>query len=374
MKLTIDKKTFLKALSHGQGVVEKHTTIPIMSHVLLDAEAGILKLTTTDMDLALVERIESVVELPGKTAASAHMLHDIVRKLPDGSEICLELNSDKSQMRITSGASDFNIACLPAEEFPQIAHAELPYRFKLPVATFRAVLDKSRFAMSTEETRYFLNGIHFHTIKNDAGELMLRSVATDAHRLACVEMSSPNEADDMPGIIVGRKTINELRKLLNEGDESIEIGLSDSRIEFLVGQAKLSSRLIDGTFPDYEKAIPHQNDKVAIVNAKEFAQAVDRVATIAVDKVRAIKVKVQSNKLLLSAASHEQGAAKEELPADFPYDDPIEIGFNASYLMDVADQINEDEAKLILSDSNSAAILRGVNDNRATFVLMPMRV
>lgn len=374
MKLTIDKKSFLKALSHGQGVVEKHTTIPIMSHVLLDAESGILQLTTTDMDLALVEKVSAVVELPGKTAVSAHMLHDIVRKLTEGSQVCLELNKEKSQMRITSGASDFNISCMSAEEFPHIASAELPCNFKLPIATFRAVLDRSKFAMSTEETRYFLNGIHFHTIKNDAGELILRSVATDAHRLACVEMSSPTEANEMPGIIVGRKTINELRKLLNEDSDEIEIKLSDSRIEFIVGSAKLSSRLIDGTFPDYEKAIPYHNDKIAIVNAKEFAQAVDRVATIAVDKVRAIKVKVQSNKLLLTAASHEQGAAKEEVPADFPYDDSIEIGFNASYLMDVAGQINEEEAKLILSDSNSAAIMRGVNDNRATFVLMPMRV
>lgn len=374
MKLTIDKKSFLKALSHGQGVVEKHTTIPIMSHVLLDAEAGILQLTTTDMDLALVERVEALVELPGKAAVLAHMLHDIVRKMPDNSQIRMELNAEKSQMRIIGGAADFNIACLPAEEFPQIAHAELPHRFKLPAATFRAVLDKSRFAMSTEETRYFLNGIHFHTMKNEAGELVLRSVATDAHRLACVEMSSPAEASDMPGIIVGRKTINELRKLLNEGDDTLEIGLSDSRIEFLVGNAKLSSRLIDGIFPDYEKVIPRHNDKVAIVNAKEFAQAVDRVATITVDKLRAIKVKVQSNKVLLSAASHEQGAAKEEVPADFPYDEPIEIGFNASYLADVVGQINEEEAQIILSDSNSAVILRGVNDNRAIFVLMPMRV
>jgi DNA polymerase-3 subunit beta len=373
MKLSIDKATFLKALSHGQSVVERRTTIPILSHVLLSATSSGLSLTTTDMDLALIETIPAEVAEQGRTTVSAHMLFDIVRKLPDGVAIELSLDSEAGILALKAGRSRFRLSCLPAEDFPELTHGELPYRFNMPVSVLKKLLDKARFAMSTEETRYYLNGIHFHPVEKPEGSV-LRSVATDAHRLAFIETPLPKGAEGMPGIIIGRKTVTEIRKLLDESDQEISIGLSSTRIEFALQNAVLSSRLIDGTFPDYEKAIPLSNDKVLIFDAKSFASAVDRVATVASDKVRVIKVSLSQNALTLSASGQDMGSAVEEMAVDYENDTPVDIGFNAKYLLDIAQQIDEDEAKMVLADGAAPAIIRGANDLEATYVLMPMRV
>ncbi len=373
MKLTIDRSVFLKALSHGQSVVEKRTTIPILSHVLLEAEKDTLSLTSTDMDLALIENIPATIEVPGKIAVSAHMLFDIVRKLPDNATIELSLNPDNGQVSLKAGKSNFKLASLSAEDFPQLTQGELPHKFNLPSTTFKRLIDRARFAMSVEDTRYYLNGIYFHSYTQKSTPV-LRSVATDAHRLACIEAPLPEGAEDMPGIIIGRKTVIEIRKLLDETDADVTIKLSPTRIEFVLPNAVLSSRLIDGAYPDYEQAIPKNNDKPLIVDAKAFASAVDRVATVATDKLRIVKMNVSNNSLVLSAASHELGSATEEVPVDFPHDHPIEIGFNAKYLLDIAQQIGDDEAQIMLADSSSPALIQSMNDQESLFVLMPMRV
>jgi DNA polymerase III subunit beta len=372
MKLTVDRSAFLKALSHGQSVVERRTTIPILSNVLLIATPMGLSLITTDTDLALIESVPAIVTEPGSTTVSAQMLFDIVRKLPEGSTIELTLISETGQLHLKGGRSQFNLSCLPPEDFPQIAQGELPFHFTLPTATFKKLLDRAKFAMSTEETRYYLNGIHFHIMEKD-GKKILRSVATDAHRLAFIEVPLPSGAENMPGIIVGRKTITEVRKLIDDPSVEVSISLSPTRIEFAFENAVLSSRLIDATYPEYEKAIPMANDKTAIVDAKTFAAAVDRVATVSNDKVRTIKMNLGNNMLTLSAASHDQGNATEEMPVDFPHT-PIEIGFNARYLLDIAQQIEEDEAQVVLGNGEAPAIIKGMTDQEATYVLMPMRV
>lgn len=372
MKLTVDRSAFLKALSHGQSVVERRTTIPILSNVLLNATPMGLSLVTTDTDLALIESVPAIVTEPGSTTVSAQMLFDIVRKLPEGSTIEMTLVPESGQLNLKGGRSRFNLSCLPPEDFPQITQGELPFHFSLPIATFKKLLDRAKFAMSTEETRYYLNGIHFHIMEKD-GKKILRSVATDAHRLAYIEAPLPTGAENMPGIIVGRKTITEARKLVDDSTAEVNISLSPTRIEFAFENAVLSSRLIDATYPEYEKAIPIGNDKTAIVDAKTFAAAVDRVATVSNDKVRTIRMNLGNNTLTLSAASHDLGNATEELAIDFPHA-PIEIGFNARYLLDIAQQIDEDEAQVLLGNGEAPAIIKGMNDQEATYVLMPMRV
>jgi len=371
MKFTIDRSVFLKALSHGQSVVERRTTVPILSNVLLNATPMGLSMITTDTDIALIETVPANVTEPGATTVSAQMLFEIVRKLPEGSTVELALLPETGQLNLKGGRSRFNLSCLPAEDFPQLTQGELPYHFTLPIGTFKKLLDRAKFAMSTEETRYYLNGIHLHAMERD-GQKILRSVATDA--LAYIEVPLPQGAEDIPGIIIGRKTVTEVRKLVDDSSSEVTIALSPTRIEFAFENAVLSSRLIDATYPEYEKAIPIGNDKTAIIDAKVFAAAVDRVATVSNDKVRAIKVNLHNNMLTLSAASHDSGDAVEEITVDFPHDTPIEIGFNARYLLDIAQQIDEDEAQVLLANGDAPAIIKGMLDKEATYVLMPMRV
>lgn len=373
MHLKIDRSTFLKALSHGQSVVERRNTVPILGHILLKAADNQLSLTTTDMDLALVETIPADVKVEGAITVSAHMLFDIVRKLPDNSQIDLTLNPENDQLTLKAGRSKFNLSSLPASQFPELTTDNLPFSFTLEAEVLRRLIDRAKFAILTEDTRYYLNGIYFHIHEKEDGAI-LRSVATDAHRLACIEAPIPTGAENIPGVIIGRKTVTEIRKLLDEVEGTVSIRLSPARIEFELPKAKLSSRLIDGTYPDYEQAIPWANDKPLILDAKSFASAVDRVATVISDKIRIIKMSVTTNSLTLSAVSHELGSATEEMQVDFNSSEVIEIGFNAKYLLDIAQQIGEDEAHIMLSNSSSPVIIRSFSDQASTYVLMPMLV
>ncbi len=376
MKLSIERSFFLKALSHGQSVVERRTTLPILSHILLTAMPSGLVLTTTDMDLALIETIPAQVEEVGTICVSAHILHEIVRKMTDKNLIEMVLDQDSGQVIITSGRSRFNLSCLSAEDFPQLTHGELSHHFSLPSTTLKYLIDNSRFAMSNEETRYHLNGIHFHTVESTSG-MVLRAVATDMHRLASIECPMPEGADGMPDIIVGRKTIVEIRKLLDESDQIVNISLSSARIEFAIAgassQAVLSSRLIDGTFPEYKEALDVDNDKTLIVGTKAFAEAVDRVGTVVNDKVRAIKLTLSENSAVLSAVNTDFGSATEELDVDYPYPDAVELCFNVRYLLDISQQIEEEEMRLLVSDGESSVLVKPLNNDNVVYILMPMR-
>lgn len=377
MKLSLEKGLFLKALAHGQSVVEKRTTIPILSHVLLTASNNGLSITATDMDMALIETIPAQTTDSGSICVSAHLLHDIVRKLSDRSLIELEVNHDSGQLIVTSGRSRFELPCLPSEDFPQLTQGQLSHRFTLPAPVIKHLIDTTRFAMSTEETRYHLNGIYFHTLEHE-GIKVLRAVATDMHRLACAECESPAEAFGMPEVIVSRKTIHEISKLLDDAEKPIQIGLSENRIEFVLDgnsmQAVLSARLIDGGFPDYSSALAINNDKILVVPTKAFAEAVDRVGTVVNEKVRAIKVNLANNTATLSAISNELGKAEEELDVDYPYDQPLEVCFNVRYLMDIASQVPTEEMELLLVDTESSVLIRPTSNPHVIFILMPMRV
>ena len=296
MKLTIERVALLKALGHVQSVVERRNTIPILSNVLLRADTpadgtGALALSATDMDVEIVERVPARIERAGRTTVPAHTLHDIVRKLPEGAEIEIEASGERSTMVLRCGRSTFTLACLPPEDYPVMASGDLAHRFTLTAGELKSLIDRTRFAISTEETRYYLNGIYLHATKSDEVPVM-RVVATDGHRLARVEMVLPEGAAGMPGIIVPRKTVLELRKLVEESDAEVELALSETKIRFATGDAELTSKLIDGTFPDYDRVIPTSNDKVLEVKCKDFSEAVDRVSTISTEKSRAVKLAI----------------------------------------------------------------------------------
>ena len=374
MKFKADRATLIKALAHIQSVAEKRNTIPILANTRLEVSHGKLTLTATDMEIAVVEEIEASASRDGATTAPAATLYDIVRKLPDGAEVELDLNPETQKLRLRAGKFETTLVTLPVEDFPSMTAGQLPHRFILAALTLRALIDRTRFAISTEETRYYLNGIYVHATQGAEGPV-LRAVATDGHRLARVEEPVPDGAAGMPGVIIPRKTVAELRKLIDEQDGEIEIGLSDTRIQFRAGAVMLTSKLIDGTFPEYERVIPQGNDKVLRVGKKDFSDAVARVAAISSERSRPIKMSLAADLLTLSAASPEQGFASEELDSDYVTyaATPLEIGFQARYLNDITDQI-AGEVEFFFSDGSAPTLVRDAADPSALYVLMPMRV
>ena len=372
MKLTIERSALLKALAHVQSVVERRNTIPILANVLLDAQKPRLSLTATDMDIAIVENVPADVAKGGTITVPAHTLYEIVRKLPEGSQIGIETIGDKGQVSLRAGRSSFALASLPADDFPRMTGGELPHQFELASAELKGLIDRTRFAISTEETRYYLNGIYLHA--GQAGGIrVLRAVATDGHRLARVEMALPAGAEEIPGVILPRKTVIELHKLIAETDAPVQVSLSSSKVRFAVGDVTLTSKLIDGTFPDYERVIPTGNDKVMEVDRVEFTAAVDRVATISTDKSRAVKLSLGRNLLTLTASSPDAGAAEEEIAVRYA-GAAIEIGFNARYLLDIAEQIEGEGARFRMADAAAPTLVEDIADQSALYVLMPMRV
>lgn len=371
MKITIDRAALLRALNHVQSAVEKRTTIPILSNVLMKAEDGVLSLATTDMDLEISESVAANVEKSGATTAPAATLFDIVKKLPEDSAVVLELDASGNQMTVKAGRSNFRLACLPVTDFPEIGQGNLPAAFSIPANELRNLIDRTKFAMSAEETRYYLNGIYLHAADSN-GLPVLRAVATDGHRLARFEMPLPEGAANMPGIIIPRKTVGELRKLVEEAGDAIKVSLSENKIRFAFDHIVLTSKLIDGTFPDYQRVIPKGNDKIIEVNPKAFSRAIDRVSTISDGKSRAVKIALNGKTMTLSANSPEAGSATEDL--EINGNDNMEIGFNARYLLDITQQIEGDGCRLTLADSGSPTIIEDASDASALYVLMPLRV
>ena len=374
MKFSIDRSALLTALQHVHSVVERRNTIPILSNVLIEAKEDGVYLTATDMDIAVIEKInleKSEVMQLGTITTSAQMLYDIVRKLPENVKV--ELLSEKNdRLGIKASSSSFALNCLPAEDFPSISQEEFKFTFSLETNDLIRLIDKTSFAMSLEETRYYLNGIYLHAVKDAEGE-KLRTVSTDGHRLSRVDMNIPEGANEIPGVIVPRKTIMEIRKLLEDHSDTINLSLSDNKIKLSFSNVILTSKLLDGTFPDYSRVIPEQNDKTVTISNQLLSEAVDRVSTVSTDKTRAIKVNINKGNLIISATNPDKGSASESL--DVIYDgEEVEIGFNSKYVLDVARQIKGNEIIIKLSDSVSPTLVYDKDDKGVLFVLMPMRV
>lgn len=371
MRATVERSHFLKSLGHVHRVVERRNTIPILSNVLLRAEGAKLTMKATDLDLEVTETVPAEIGQDGATTVPAYILYDIVRKLPDGAEISLD-TGDGAQLALRSGRSNFTLQVLPETDFPDLTTGEFPTRFSLSASALKGLIDRTQFAISTEETRYYLNGIYLHVVKV-ADKAILRAVATDGHRLAQAQIAAPPGCEGMAGVIVPRKTVGEIQKLVEEPEADVDIEVSETKIRITMGSVVLTSKLIDGTFPDYVRVIPQGNDKILKLNRVEFAEAVDRVSTVSSERGRAVKLSLSQGKIVLSVNNPDSGSATEELGVDYSLDD-LEIGFNSRYLLDVTGQLSTDIAEFRFADSGSPTLITDDGETDALYVLMPMRV
>jgi DNA polymerase III subunit beta len=372
MKISVERGVLLKAVSQAQSVVERRNTIPILANVLIEAEGSDVTFRATDLDIEVIDKAPAQVERAGATTVSATTLHEIVRKLPDGALVMLTADSAAGRLTVEAGRSNFSLATLPKEDFPVMATSEYASNFSIDAARLRRLFDKSKFAISTEETRYYLNGVYMHIADGDEGRA-LRCVATDGHRLARIDTALPDGAADMPGVIVPRKTVGELRKLLDEDDMQIAVSVSETKVRFATPEITLTSKVIDGTFPDYTRVIPVGNTRKMEVDASDFAKAVDRVATVSSERSRAVKLQLDEDRLILSVNAPDSGAAEEELAVAYG-DERLEIGFNAKYLLEIASQVDRENAVFMFNSSGDPTLMREGNDLSAVYVVMPMRV
>jgi DNA polymerase-3 subunit beta len=372
MKVTIERAELLKSLGHVHRVVERRNTIPILANVLVRAEKSSLSLKATDLDLEVIESISAEVAPAGSTTVPAHMFYDIVRKLPEGSQVLLESSSDRAVLAVRAGRSRFTLQTLPESDFPDLAAGDMTHKFTLPGADLKRLIDKTQFAISTEETRYYLNGIYLHVAGSGKSQT-LRAVATDGHRLAQTDLPLPAGASGMPGVIVPRKTVTEVQRLIEDSQAEITVELSSAKIRFSIGNVVLTSKLIDGTFPDYQRVIPSGNDKELVIDKKDFEAAVDRVSTVSSERGRAVKLSLSAGKLTLSVTNPDSGSATEEIEVEYD-SDPIDIGFNSRYLLDIASQLDGEVAVLRLADPGSPTLIQDKDAKGALYVLMPMRV
>ena len=372
MKVTVERAELLKSLGHVHRVVERRNTIPILANVLVRAEKSALSLKATDLDLEVIESIAAEVSPAGSTTVPAHMFYEIVRKLPEGSQVVLESSSDRAVLAIRAGRSRFTLQTLPESDFPDLAAGDMTHKFTLAASDLKRLIDKTQFAISTEETRYYLNGIYLH-VAGAAKSQTLRAVATDGHRLAQTDLPVPAGAAGMPGVIVPRKTVTEVQRLIEDNAAEVAIEMSSAKIRFSIGDVVLTSKLIDGTFPDYARVIPSGNDKELVVDKKDFEAAVDRVSTVSSERGRAVKLSLSGGKLILSVTNPDSGSATEEIEVEYD-SDPIDIGFNSRYLLDIAAQLDGEVAVLRLADPGSPTLIEDKDAKGSLYVLMPMRV
>ena len=372
MKISIEQAVLLKAVSKVQSVVERRGTIPVLSNLLIEASGDAVSFRASDLDTEVVDKVEATVEREGATTVNAITLHEIVRKLPGGALVDVTDDRTSGRLTVKTGRSVFTLATLPKEDFPIMASSEYVSNFTCLAGVLRRLFDLSKFAVSTEETRYYLNGVYMHVADESDGQ-MLRCVATDGHKLARIDVAMPDGAEKMPGVIVPRKTVNELTKLLDDDKIEIQVRVSETKMQFVTPEVTLTSKVIDGVFPDYSSVIPANNTRRLEVDASEFAKAVDRVATISSEQSRSIKFQIEKDQLTLSVTAPDAGTAQEELIVAYD-EDPFHIGFNAKYLLEIAQQVEHDNAVFLFSDTGDPAIVRGGNDESALYVVMPMRV
>ncbi len=372
MKVIVERSDLLKAMNRAQSIVERRNTIPILSNVLIEALDTEISLRTTDLEIEIVEKVPAKIEIEGSITVGAHVLYDIIRKIPEGAPINFSSDQIASRLEVKAGRSRFSLATLPRDDFPIMATSEYQSNFSIPTVVLQKLFEKTKFAMSTEETRYYLNGVFFHVAKN-SDSLSLRTVATDGHRLAQIDETLPDNCEEMPGVIVPRKTVGELRTILESGETEIAVSVSETKIRFVNSYMTLTSKVIDGTFPDYTRVIPKDNNKKLEVDADEFAQSVDRVSTVSSERARAVKLNLVNNRLVLSVNSPESGAADEELTVKYE-DEELEIGFNAKYLQEIAAQVDTQNAVFLFNTPSDPVLMREAKDNNAIYVVMPMRV
>ena len=362
MKISVERSDLLRSMSRAQAIVERRTTIPILSNVLIEAREDRLTLRATDLDIELLDSIKAVVEKEGAVTVGAHTFYEILRKLPDGSRVLIDLDPLNQKINVKAGRSTFSLTTISVDDFS----------FSIKVEELKRLFEKVKFAMSMEETRFYLNGVFFHEFIDQETKL-IRTVATDGHRLAKIDSPLPENASGMPGLIVPRKTVSELRMIYDTTEDIVNVSVSETKIRFSNSTLSLTSKVVDGSFPDYDRVIPKNNIKKLVIDASEFAKSVDRVATISSERARAVKLSLSKEKLILSVNAPETGLAIEEIPVAYEGEE-IEIGFNAKYLQEISNQVESGEAIFLFNDVGDPALMKDNNDDTAVYVVMPMRV
>lgn len=375
MEIKANSSDLLKALNHIHGIVEVRHTLPILSNIVLSTKNNELSLSSTNLDIFCSDKIDAEIVNSGEISVPAITFFEIVKRLPSGSDVILSMGDEDTELILKCGRSKFNLSTLRTEDFPILSDKDLSTNFVISADELSRMIDKTKFAISNEETRYYLNGIFFHKAESNSIKF-LRAVATDGHRLAQYDIPLPQGAEEITGIIIPKKTVFELRKVLDDADGDVSVSLNENKIKFSFNNLKIISKVIDGTFPDYTKVIPQNNDKKFKTNNSELKNAIDRVSAVAINeetKSKAIKLTIENNKLNLSVESQSKGSAKEEIDISYS-NEKVDIGFNSRYLLDICNEVDGDEIDVNLLDSISPAIILDKTDENLFFVLMPMRI
>ncbi|MCE3255273.1 MAG: dnaN [Rickettsiaceae bacterium] len=370
MQFQISKSSILKALSNVNGAVEKRNTIPVLLNVKIEAKNGRLNLTATDMDIVMVSSAEALITKEGGTTVPAQLFYDIIRKIPDMADISIALYEDEGVVKINYGRSKFSLPCLDPSEFPVLSEGEMSVNFNIKSSELIKIIDKTRFAIPSDETRFYLNGMFLHSVVAGNG-VELRGIATDGHRLALASSTHSSLTSEIAGVIIPKKTINEIRKII-EGNEDVAIAFSKAKIRVTSSNSVIISKLIDGEFPEYDRVIPKNNDKIVKVDRKIIFDAVDRVSTIATDKNKSVKLILENNKISLQIKSNDNGNASEEIEVDYQ-GETIETGFNSRYFLEILGQVAKEKISINFKDGASPALINA-GDNDGLYVIMPIRV
>ena len=369
MKFSVNQQDLQQALNYCQGVIEKRSTLPILSNILLDVQNSRLTLTATDLDLIFIHQIQNIeIVEEGKTTTTSSIMYDIVRKFSSGKKINLTLN-DKNKLHLESEKSVFNLNCISASEFPITDEDFNQNQFIIKSKQLLKLLNKCKFSVSNDETRHYLSGIYFHQT-NFEDKNYLTAVATDSHRMSISKIRLEEKIEFEP-IILPKKTIYQLCALLDGYDGDVKISNVKSKIKFELANSVLISKLIDGKFPNYIQVIPKNNQKKLEIDLKLFLDSVDRVASVSLDKKDGVKFSLTQNTLNLSVNNTNSGDGKETINVKFEHD--LEISFNSRYLIDVASQLDGDKIELFFNDMGSPALIKDPSDFDSIFVVMPMK-
>ena len=367
MQFEVAKQVLLKAIANVNGAVEKKNTIPVLQNIKIEAKDDKVVLLATDMDILVTSSFESDMKTSGSTTGPAQMFFDIVRKIPDGSSVMISQDSP-TIMQIKSGKSKYSLPCIDASEFPNLSEGELSAEIEVEAEKFAKMIDKTRFAISNDETRYYLNGLFLQALQKDSG-FELRTIATDGHRLALSFLVSDLKAPF--GVILPKKSVAEIRRII-DGSKKVKIAVSRVKIKITTDQATIVSKLIDGEFPDYDKVLPKNNTQIAVINRRNFFDCVDRVSTVATDKHRSVKLIIENGKMSLQVNTNDGSFAYEELDVNYS-GERIETGFNSRYLLDIIGQIDKEELLMRFKDGASPALIEA-KDMSSVFVIMPVRI
>ena len=377
LKFTVEKEALLGALGQANAVISRNGSIPILLNVLIEAGGDGITIRATDLDIEASYDVRAELEADGSVTVPCSVLHDIVRKMPNGVPIRIDMDAGE-RLRVRCGRAEFDIPTLPAEDFPMMGRSSFEVEFEMPSETFRSLFDRTRFAVANEETRYFLNGVYLHVEEgrandDDAPRPVLRAVATDGHRLALSQTDLPEMEGRMPGVIVPRKTVLEMNKMLNSKASTVRVSVSATKIRLAMIGTSVTSKVVDGVFPPYQRIIPMANPKKLVIPGDDLGAVIDRISTISSGKGGAIKMEISEDSILFSVRTPENGLASESAGAAYS-DEPMEIGFNAKYLSEIAGQIGEKNMDIHMDGSQNAILVRKDGERDSLYVLMPMRV